>query len=210
MEEFESQLSPVIKKNLTETLTQLNTKIEGMIGKIEGKGCGILTEFENIHRVFSNLQLDAASFYLNSYLSPYTDVFEELTISVQNLSKRKHGGLIVVKRNDSLEDLMSSGIPVGAKLSPALLESIFYPGSPLHDGAVLVEENMIISAGNVLPLSKVTYNNQKLGTRHRAAIGISEQSDALVLVVSEETGKISFAYNGKLYPVQYGGAPNVN
>ncbi|WP_088066649.1 sporulation-specific diadenylate cyclase CdaS [Gottfriedia luciferensis] len=209
MEEFESQLSPVIKKNLTETLTQLNTKIEGMIGKIEGKGCGILTEFENINRVFSNLQLDAASFYLNSYLSPYTDVFEELTISVQNLSKRKHGGLIVVKRNDSLEDLMSSGIPVGAKLSPALLESIFYPGSPLHDGAVLVEENMIISAGNVLPLSKVTYNNQKLGTRHRAAIGISEQSDALVLVVSEETGKISFAFNGKLYPVQYG-APNIN
>ncbi|PEJ56880.1 hypothetical protein CN692_14920 [Bacillus sp. AFS002410] len=208
MEEFESQLNPIIRKNITQTLTQLNTRIEGMIGKIENKGCGILTEFENIHRVFNNLQMDAASFYLNSYLSPYTDVFEELTISVQNLSKRKHGGLIVVKRDDSLEELMSSGIHVGANLSPALLESIFYPGSPLHDGAVLIDNNMIISAGNVLPLSKTTYDNKKLGTRHRAAIGISEQSDALALVVSEETGNISFAFKGSLYPVQYGAPIN--
>ncbi|PEL11389.1 sporulation-specific diadenylate cyclase CdaS [Bacillus sp. AFS017336] len=208
MEEFESQLNPIIRKNITQTLTQLNTRIEGMIGKIENKGCCILTEFENIHRVFNNLQMDAASFYLNSYLSPYTDVFEELTISVQNLSKRKHGGLIVVKRDDSLEELMSSGIHVGANLSPALLESIFYPGSPLHDGAVLIDNNMIISAGNVLPLSKTTYDNKKLGTRHRAAIGISEQSDALALVVSEETGNISFAFKGSLYPVQYGAPIN--
>ncbi|QKE71450.1 hypothetical protein HPK19_00930 [Arthrobacter citreus] len=208
MEEFESQLNPIIRKNITQTLTQLNTRIEGMIGRIENKGCGILTEFENIHRVFNNLQMDAASFYLNSYLSPYTDIFEELTISVQNLSKRKHGGLIVVKRDDSLEELMSSGIHVGANLSPALLESIFYPGSPLHDGAVLIDNNMIISAGNVLPLSKTTYDNKKLGTRHRAAIGISEHSDALALVVSEETGNISFAFKGSLYPVQYGAPIN--
>ncbi|PGS48301.1 sporulation-specific diadenylate cyclase CdaS [Bacillus sp. AFS041924] len=208
MDEFESQLDPVIRKNITETLSQLNLRIAGMIGRIENKGCGILTEFENIHRVFNNLQMDAASFYLNSYLSPYTDIFNELTISVQNLSKRKHGGLIVVKRDDSLEELMSSGIHVGAQLSPALLESIFYPGSPLHDGAVLIENNMIISAGNVLPLSKTTYDNKKLGTRHRAAIGISEQSDALALVVSEETGNISFAYKGSLYPVQYGAPIN--
>lgn len=209
MEELESQLSPTIKKNLTSTLSQINTKIEGMIGKIENKGCGILTEFENIHRVFNKLQLEASSFYLNSYLSPYTDIFEELTIAVQHLSERKHGGLIVVKRDDSLEELMSSGIPVGASLSSALLESIFYPGSPLHDGAVLVEQNTIVSAGNVLPLSKITYENKKLGTRHRAAIGISEVSDALVLVVSEETGKISFAFKGSLYPVQ-SGAPNLS
>lgn len=208
MDEFESQLNPTVRKNITKTLTQLNLKIEGMIGRIENKGCGILTEFENIHRVFNNLQMDAASFYLNSYLSPYTDIFDELTITVQHLSKRKHGGLIVVKRDDSLEELMSSGIHVGAKLSPSLLESIFYPGSPLHDGAVLVENNMIISAGNVLPLSKITYDNKKLGTRHRAAVGISEQSDALALVVSEETGNISFAYKGSLYPVKYGAPIN--
>jgi diadenylate cyclase len=209
MEEIEAQLTPIIKKSLTNTLSQINSKIEGMIGRIEGKGCGILNEFETIHRVFNKLQMEASSFYLNSYLSPYTDIFDELAISVQHLSERKHGGLIVVKRDDPLEQLMSSGIPVGANLSSALLESIFYPGSPLHDGAVLIEKNMIISAGNVLPLSKITYENKKLGTRHRAAIGISELSDALVLVVSEETGKISFAFKGSLYPVQYG-APNLN
>nr|WP_088041909.1 sporulation-specific diadenylate cyclase CdaS [Bacillus sp. EAC] len=206
---MESQLTPVIKKNLSSTLSQINSKIESMINKIEVQGCGILTEFENIHRIFNQLQLQASSFYLNSYLSPFTDIFDELTISIQHLSERKHGGLIVIKRDDPLHQLMSSGIPVGANLSPALLESIFYPGSPLHDGAVLVEGNMIISAGNVLPLSKITYENKKLGTRHRAAIGLSERSDALVLVVSEETGKISFAFQGNLYPVQ-SGAPHMN
>ncbi|WP_373419549.1 sporulation-specific diadenylate cyclase CdaS [Bacillus sp. EAC] len=209
MDEMESQLTPVIKKNLSSTLSQINSKIESMINKIEVQGCGILTEFENIHRIFNQLQLQASSFYLNSYLSPFTDIFDELTISIQHLSERKHGGLIVIKRDDPLHQLMSSGIPVGANLSPALLESIFYPGSPLHDGAVLVEGNMIISAGNVLPLSKITYENKKLGTRHRAAIGLSERSDALVLVVSEETGKISFAFQGNLYPVQ-SGAPHMN
>ena len=86
-------------------------------------------------------------------------------------------------------------------MSPSLLESIFYPGNPLHDGAVLVRENQIVSAANVLPLTKTVISGKKLGTRHRAAIGLSEQSDALVLVVSEETGKISFAFGGKLYPV---------
>jgi len=204
MDEMESQLTPVIKKNLSSTLSQINSKIESMINRIEVQGCGILTEFENIHRIFNQLQLQASSFYLNSYLSPFTDIFDELTISIQHLSERKHGGLIVIKRDDPLHQLMSSGIPVGANLSPALLESIFYPGSPLHDGAVLVEGNMIISAGNVLPLSKITYENKKLGTRHRAAIGLSERSDALVLVVSEETGKISFPFQGNLYPVQSG------
>lgn len=204
MDEMESLLTPVIRKNLTNTLSLINTKIVGMIGKIDHQGCCILNEFESIHRAFSSLQLEASSFYLNSYLSPYTDIFEELTLSIQHLSERKHGGLIVVKREDSIDQLMSSGIPVGASLSSALLESIFYPGSPLHDGAVLIEQNTILSAGNVLPLSKVIYDNKKLGTRHRAAIGLSEVCDAIVLVVSEETGKISFAYKGNLYPVQSG------
>ncbi|MFP3670953.1 diadenylate cyclase, partial [Priestia sp. SIMBA_032] len=80
-----------------------------------------------------------------------------------------------------------------------LLESIFYPGNPLHDGAVLVKNNHIVSAANILPLTKSTEVDPELGTRHRAAIGLSEKSDALILVVSEETGRTSFALNGILY-----------
>jgi uncharacterized protein (TIGR00159 family) len=128
----------------------------------------------------------------------------DLTIAIRHLSERRHGALIVVQRNDPLDRLIQAGVPIGASLSHSLLESLFYPGSPLHDGAVLVRANRIVSAGNVLPLSGVDAGGRKLGTRHRAAIGLTEQSDALVLVVSEETGKTSFAFKGKLYPIMTG------
>lgn len=82
-----------------------------------------------------------------------------------------------------------------------MLEAIFYPGNPLHDGAAIVHGNHIVSAANVLPLTNKVIIGKKLGTRHRAALGLSEQSDALVLVVSEETGRVSFALDGKLYPI---------
>ena len=108
-----------------------------------------------------------------------------------------------MERSEPLDLIIQKGTYIGATLSPALLESIFYPGNPLHDGAVLIRENQVVSAANVLPLTKTVISGKKLGTRHRAAIGLSEQSDALVLVVSEETGKISFAFNGKLYPDKY-------
>jgi diadenylate cyclase len=107
----------------------------------------------------------------------------------------------VIEREDSLETLIRPGIPMGAELTHSLLESIFYPGNPLHDGAVLVRLNKIVSAANVLPLSDIYTGDKKLGTRHRAALGLSERSDALVLVVSEETGRVSFAKGGKMYPI---------
>jgi diadenylate cyclase len=120
---------------------------------------------------------------------------------LQNMSRMKHGGLIVIEREDSLETLIRPGIPMGAELTHSLLESIFYPGNPLHDGAVLVRLNKIVSAANVLPLSDIYTGDKKLGTRHRAALGLSERSDALVLVVSEETGRVSFAKGGNMYPI---------
>lgn len=106
-----------------------------------------------------------------------------------------------MERKDSLESLFSSNIPIGGTLTHALLESIFYPGNPLHDGAVLIRSDTVVSAANILPLSSIHVTDKKLGTRHRAAIGLTERCDALVLIVSEETGQASFAISGVLHPV---------
>lgn len=138
------------------------------------------------------------------HLSPYTDKYSELSICVQNMSQRRHGGLIVIQRNDSLDDLIQTGISIQAELTHSLLESIFFPGNPLHDGAVMVNGNQIVSAANILPLTNRIFGDKKLGTRHRSALGLSERSDALVLIVSEETGQVSFACEGNLYPINTG------
>jgi uncharacterized protein (TIGR00159 family) len=205
MDSLELELSGTLKEGLKKNLHKITTNINQIMAKIEHKGCGILNEFEHIHSIFSEVHMTTASYYLQSYLSPYTDQFEELSIIVQHLSEHNHGALIAIQRNDELNSLIHSGTLVNATLSAPLLESIFYPGSPLHDGAVLLKQNTIVSAGNVLPLSSSYKGKQKLGTRHRAAIGLSEKSDALCLVVSEETGRISFAFKGGLYPIHPGG-----
>ncbi len=160
-----------------------------------------LGKLEDLKEQFEQIETVAASFYLNCYLSPFTEKYLDLSTCVQNLSHQKHGGLIVIERRIRLDSIIRQGTPVGATLTSSLLESIFYPGNPLHDGAVLVRGNEIVSAANVLPLSERIVFGKKLGTRHRAALGISEKSDALALVVSEETGRVSFAMGGNLYRI---------
>lgn len=188
-----------------ENLNQISADIKAILHTMDRKDCSILSEFEHVHDELSELQKKTASYYLNAYLAPFTDSYKELSTALQNLSARKHGALIAIEREDSIESLVHSGTPVLANVSNALLESIFYPGTALHDGAVLIKENTINSAGNVLPLSKQDNKGNNLGTRHRAAVGLSEKSDAIVLVVSEETGRASFAMGGTLYPIQPGG-----
>lgn len=114
------------------------------------------------------------------------------------MSKTHTGALIVIERHTRLGEYMNSGTPLNAIVSTELLKNIFVPNTPLHDGAVIIRDNRIITAGCVLPLTANTNLTSELGTRHRAALGLSEASDALVIVVSEETGKISIAVNGSL------------
>ena len=201
---MEPELNDTIKEYLKTYLSKVYLEVKEMLEKIDNENYCILSDFEQIHGEFSILQKKAASFYLNEYLSPYTESYQELSIAIQHFTERKQGALIAVQRNETLDPLMHSGIPIGGYVSHALLETIFYPGSTLHDGAVLIKTDKIISAGNVLPLSKQDSGGKKIGMRHRAAIGLSEKSDALVLVVSEETGKASFALDGKLYPINVG------
>ena len=114
------------------------------------------------------------------------------------MSKTRTGALIVVEGNTRLGDIVNSGTVLNAQMSEELLLNIFYPKSPLHDGAAIVRDSRIVAAGCVLPLTRNIDLSSELGTRHRAAIGMSENSDCLVVVVSEESGTISTAHNGVL------------
>ena len=127
-----------------------------------------------------------------------TTTVDELSKGLNELAARQIGALIVIIRQMSLDHLVQVGTEIDAKVTSDLLNSIFLPYSPIHDGAVIIRKDKIISAGCILPLSQNPDIAKRFGTRHRAALGISEQTDALVLVVSEETGKISIVHEGKI------------
>ena len=124
------------------------------------------------------------------------EVVSEIVAAVTAMSKRKCGALIVVERRFNLQTLIDDSIPLDIKINALVLESIFFPNSPLHDGAVIIRNNRIVAARVILPLTRAEHVSRHLGTRHRAALGISEESDAVTIVVSEETGFISLAYRG--------------
>ena len=121
-----------------------------------------------------------------------------IVIAVMELANEHTGALIVIERDIKLKDIVSSGIYMNSDISPQLLVNIFEPNTPLHDGAVIVSENKIAAAACMLPLAGDKDIAKELGTRHRAAIGISKESDAIAIVVSEETGKVSIAKDGTL------------
>ncbi len=125
-------------------------------------------------------------------------VVEELVKASKSLSATKTGALMVIERKMGLNDVSDTGIKLDAMITSELVLNIFFVNTPLHDGAAIIRGKRIYAAGCLLPLTEKTGLSKELGTRHRAALGISEQCDALVLVVSEETGTISIAENGKL------------
>ena len=125
------------------------------------------------------------------------DIYK-IGIAVMELSKTKTGALIVFERDIRLKEIISTGITINSEISPQLLVNIFTPNTPLHDGAVIISENKIAAAACMLPLASDGNIARELGTRHRAAIGMSKESDAIIVVVSEETGKVSIAKEGTL------------
>lgn len=133
----------------------------------------------------------------NEFGAENLTVIREISKAAQTMASTKTGALIVIENKDNIDELISSGISLNAKVSSQLLENIFVPDTPLHDGAVVVRKNKAELASCVLPLSQNPRINTSYGTRHRAGIGISEESDAIAVIVSEETGKISVAYKGE-------------
>lgn len=146
-----------------------------------------LEKFGRSTQVFSQTQ----------QVSDEEKLVEALLKSVAYMSPRKIGALISIERTQTLQEYISTGIPLDADISSQLLINIFIPNTPLHDGAVIISGNKIATACSYLPLSESMAISKKFGTRHRAAIGLSENSDALTIVVSEETGGISITSKGE-------------
>lgn len=123
----------------------------------------------------------------------------EIMNAVKNLSFTKTGALIAIARESTLETIISTGDMVHADINSRLLESIFFKGNPLHDGAVIIQQNKIVSARCVLPVTENIFLPAKYGIRHRAGLGLTEKTDAVVIIISEETGEISIAYDAEIH-----------
>jgi diadenylate cyclase len=145
-------------------------------------------------------QVGKTPFY-KTYDDALQNTIQVVVAGARYLSRRRIGGLIVIERETGLRDYIESGHKVDANLTTELLVSLFLPSSPLHDGGVIIHDNRIQTAGCLLPLTKNPYINKRYGTRHRAAIGLSEETDAVIVVISEETQEISLVQHGSITPV---------
>jgi diadenylate cyclase len=140
----------------------------------------------------------------SAYLTPTSrelstaDVVAEVTKACAGLSERRHGALIVLERSTGLEEYVETGVRLDSQITSELLQTIFFPNTALHDGAVIVRRERIVAAACVLPLASGEISDRQMGLRHRAAIGVTEETDAIAVVVSEETGTISIARNGRM------------
>ena len=137
--------------------------------------------------------------YFRSFLrGDHYGVLGEIVRGVETLAERRHGALLAIERNTGLRNFVETGTSIDAKVSAELLVTLFSPGSPLHDGAVIIHEDTVVAAACILPLSANPRTAVSMGTRHRAALGLSEETDAAVIVVSEQTGGISVAFRGRM------------
>ncbi len=123
---------------------------------------------------------------------------EDIVQTADRLSPVRFGALIALERNQPLSEVVEGGVPIHAELTPEMLETIFFPNNAIHDGGVVVRDNRILRAACIFPLTSRTDLSKSLGTRHRAALGLTEETDAIVVVISEETGAISYARRGQL------------
>ena len=183
-------------------LQNLNLQIiNWIVSKLTPFGLLILTilfqtEIREFLSKLGSFSLKKPSFSSTKLSSKYD--YRDVIDSILSLSKEKTGALIVVEQTEPIDKFLTAGICINATLSSLLLDTLFWPNSPTHDGAVIIKDKKIKKAKCVLPLSKSTFKDQGLGTRHHAAIGITEVSDALAIAISDKSGIISVAKNGVL------------
>jgi diadenylate cyclase len=155
-----------------------------------------------IRRVLERIGRTGSVFAHEHYSSEMDRIIQQVVRAIRRIAERKYGGLIIFSRFDSLRAYADTGIKLKAEVTPETLIQIFYPNTPLHDGAVILSDELITAAGCVLPLSASGVLDESpersMGLRHRAALGIAEETDAIAVVISEETGIVSLAHDGKL------------
>lgn len=152
-----------------------------------------------LRRLLERLGRSTGGFlYVRSQENVVREVIQTISQACNQLSLARHGALIVLERETGLQDIIETGVTLNARVSQELLLTIFFPNTTLHDGAVIIRQDHIVAAACVLPLSTTDGGDRQLGTRHRAAVGVTEASDAIAVVVSEETGVISIAHNGRI------------
>jgi len=161
-----------------------------------------LQEVFELREELNRLEQGLLQTHLKCCISPNLKIPAEVVLATSKLSARRHGAIIVIEQENNLDNYLQDGVFIDAVVNAPILESIFYPGSQLHDGAVFIRDARIMKAGCLLPFALVHSGLEALGlgTRHQAAVGLSQASDALIIVVSEEKGWISLALQGRLYP----------
>lgn len=185
------------------------TMLSEILGQFIGVGViALLIVFQKELRQFLLLIGSSSRIRGKSGRNPFQNIFgknqgddndyKAVLKACSRMTKSRTGALIVISRESDLESYIKSGLKIDAKLSAPLLESIFYKNNPIHDGAVLISDNMIKLARGVLPVSESEDLRGNLGMRHRSALGLAEQTDAVIIVVSEQTGDYSVAMNGEL------------
>ena len=192
-----------IKKQLEELksrFTQLHKNIPCL--KQCSRLSSLLQKMYEIREELNQLEQGLLQAHLKCCISPNIKVSGDVVLAVSKLSKKRHGAIMVMEHKDNLDEHLQGGAIIEAAVSAPILENIFYPGSPLHDGAVIIRDSNIRKANVLLPLAPHTAELEALGlgSRHRAALGLSQVSDALIIVISEEKGWISIALRGQLYP----------
>jgi DNA integrity scanning protein DisA with diadenylate cyclase activity len=193
----------VIKEKLEEIKSRVS-QLRSDIPSMKQCSCliGLLQKMYEIRVELKQLEQGLLQTHLKCCISSKIKVPAAVVLALSTLSEKRHGVIIVIEHEDNLEDHLQGGVIIDAAISAAILENIFYPGSPLHDGAMIIRNSKIRKVNVLLPLAPHTSELEALGlgSRHRAALGLSQVSDALIIVVSEEKGWISIAFQGQLYP----------
>ena len=161
-----------------------------------------LQEVFELRERLNQLEYGLLQSHLKCCISASIKIPEGVVLAVSKLSAKRHGAIVVIEQENNLDDYLQGGVTIDAVVSAPILESIFYPGSQLHDGAVFIRDTRVIKAGCLLPFAPIPsgFEALGLGARHQAAVGLSQLCDALVIVVSEEKGWISLVLRGQLYP----------
>ena len=162
----------------------------------------LLQKMYEIRVGLNQIEQDLLQTHLKCCISPNIQVPEEVALALSKLSEKRHGGIIVLEHEENLDKHLQGGVIIDAAVSAPMIESIFYPGNPLHDGALVIKDSKIRKANVLLPLAPHSEELAALdlGSRHRAALGLCQVSDALIIAVSEEKGWISMAFQDQFYP----------